>query len=413
LKILVSAYACEPGRGSEPGIGWNWVCEISRFHETWVITRSNNRQSIEAFTANTPLPSARFVYFDLPPSLRFWKKGRRGMFLYYYLWQFGSYFVAKKLHKQIDFDASHHVTFGKYWSPSFLAALPIPFLWGPVGGGESEPISLWYSLSLRGKIYEIVRRSVRRICELDPLVRLTARRATLALATTAQTEQRLRAIGCRTVSILSHAALPEKEIQRLASVPDHKSGSFRVVSIGDLLHLKGYHLGLKAFAKLLERFPNAEYWLFGDGPERDRLTKLAAGLGIANHVTFWGVIPRLELLDRLSECDVLLHPVLHDSSGWASVEAMAAGRPVVCLDLGGTALQVTEKTGAKISAQSSSQVIEDLANALTYLAANPALCANMGRAARQRVAEYFNWSHKGQQLDDIYKCLTKAATIPV
>ena len=47
LKILISAYACEPDKGSEPGVGWNWAKQISRFHEVWVITRKNNRPSIE------------------------------------------------------------------------------------------------------------------------------------------------------------------------------------------------------------------------------------------------------------------------------------------------------------------------------------------------------------------------------
>ena len=51
LRVLVSAYACEPGRGSEPGVGWHWVREIARFNEVWVITRMNNRKAIETALA--------------------------------------------------------------------------------------------------------------------------------------------------------------------------------------------------------------------------------------------------------------------------------------------------------------------------------------------------------------------------
>ncbi len=402
MKILLSAYACEPGRGSEPGSGWNWLLQISQFCEIWVITRANNRSAIETFTAATPLPNVHLIYFDLPRWARFWKRGRRGMYLYYYLWQLGAYFIAKRLHGEVEFSLAHHVTLAKYWVPSFIAVLPVPFLWGPVGGGESEPRSLWYSLSTRGKLYECVRHVVRGISELDPFVRLTARRARLAFATTEQTEERLRAIGCSSVAVVSQAALPPAEIRRFRAIPAHEGGPFRVVSIGDLLHLKGYHLGLRAFAKFLGRFPGAEYWLFGDGPERKRLQNLACQLGVANQVMFWGYVPRSELLERLAECDVLLHPVLHDSSGWASVEAMAAGRPVVCLDLGGTALQVISETGVKVPAISKRQVIQDLAEALLYLAHNPVLRAEMGRAARQRVAREFNWESKGEQLCAIY-----------
>jgi hypothetical protein len=43
LKVLVSAYACEPNRGSEPEVGWQWIQQLARFYEVWIITRANNR----------------------------------------------------------------------------------------------------------------------------------------------------------------------------------------------------------------------------------------------------------------------------------------------------------------------------------------------------------------------------------
>ena len=43
LKIFISAYACEPEKGSEPGIGWNVVNELAKYHEVHVLTRANNQ----------------------------------------------------------------------------------------------------------------------------------------------------------------------------------------------------------------------------------------------------------------------------------------------------------------------------------------------------------------------------------
>ena len=113
--------------------------QISKDHDVWVITRANNRSAIEAGLSRAPNDRLHFVYYDLPPWARWWKKGKRGVQLYYYLWQIGIYFVARRLHRNGQFDLTHHLTFGKYWSPSFLSLLPIPFIWGPVGGGESAP----------------------------------------------------------------------------------------------------------------------------------------------------------------------------------------------------------------------------------------------------------------------------------
>lgn len=127
MKILFSAYACEPGEGSEPGIGWNWVKQIASFaDEVWVITRANNRAGIEETLAKEPLPNVRWAYFDLPSWARFWK-GQRGVHLYYYLWQIGAYRIGKRLHKEVGFDLVHHVAFVTYWLPGFLALLPVPF----------------------------------------------------------------------------------------------------------------------------------------------------------------------------------------------------------------------------------------------------------------------------------------------
>jgi hypothetical protein len=78
-------------------------------------------------------------------------------------------------------------TFVKYSTPSFLSLLPVPFIWGPVGGGESAPKDFWQGFSLRGKVYETLRNLARWLGEHDGFVQLTAQRCVLALATTKAT----------------------------------------------------------------------------------------------------------------------------------------------------------------------------------------------------------------------------------
>lgn len=390
-------------------MGWNWVRQTTKFSETWVITRANNRQSIEAALASEPLRNAHFVYYDLPRWASFWKKGRRGIHPYYYLWQLGAYFVAKKLRQQTRFDLVHQVTLVKYPMPSFLALLPVPFLWGPVAGGDSAPRSFWYSFSLRGKVHEVARHLARGLAHFDPFVRLTARRAAACWATTPETARRVRSLGCQRVSVLqeSATALDEDEIRRLGGMPARQSSPFRVASISRLDHWKGFHLGLKAFAQFHAQFPASEYWVIGDGHERKRLERLGGKLGVAEKVTFWGHMPRAQALDKLAECDVLLHPSLHESGGWVCLEAMAAGRPVICVDLGGPAIQVTERTGIKVPAISPEQVVADLAEALRQLARDPCRRARLGQAGRERAAEHFNWDKKAEYFAHIYGQLIK------
>lgn len=408
MKVLLSAYSCEPGRGSERGLGWNVACEVAKRHQVWVLTRPDeSKEAIEAELAAHPISNLHFVYFTLPfwqDSMRFGQSG--AMQIHYYLWQIQAYFVARQLHQEIGFDVTHHVTFVKYSAPSLISLLPIPFIWGPVGGGESAPLPFWKDFSLRALMYELTRDLVRNIGQKDPLVGLTLRNSSVVRATTDDTAIRLHRMGATDVQIVPEVGLLDAEIAILNQSPLSVSQPVRFISMGRLLHWKGYHLGIQAFA--IAKLTDAEYWLIGDGPELNTLKNLAKQRGVAKQVKFWGRLPREETLERLAQSHVLLHPSLHDSGGWVCIEAMASGRPVICLDLGGPAIQVTEQTGFKVSAQTPEQTINDLAIAMRTLTHDSNLRINMGKAGRQRVDENFSWKIVGDRLDDLYQDTVKA-----
>ncbi len=408
LRILVSAYACEPNRGSEPGVGWNWVQQIARNHDVWVITRKNNRKVIEPEMVREPMPNVHFTYFDLPQWARFWKRRRRGLHLYYYLWQFGAYLEARRLHRTVGFDVAHHVTFVTFWMPSFIALLPVPFVWGPVGGGDATPRNFLRTLPFSGLVYELARNVAQALGRLDPFVRLTARRSAIAFAATGETARRMVSMGCRKVEVFTAMGLAPDEIESLARTPNRTGSGVRFLAMGELLPLKGNSLALQAFAQIAAQFPTAEFWLVGDGVERGRLEELARELNIHDRVKFWGQLKRWAALAKLGECDVLVHPGLHDSGGCVISEALAAGRPVLCLDLGGPALQVTAETGFKVPARSPSQAVNGLADAMSTLALNPKLRHEMGAAAKAYVQSHLAWSLKGEQIAATYRELASS-----
>lgn len=394
MKVLLSAFACEPNLGSEEGVGWNMVVQSAKYHETWVLTRTFCRPFIEAELSRNPIPNLHFIYLEPFGWSEDWK-GRQGLIqLHYYLWQIWAYFIAKQQDQNIKFDIIQHVTYVKYWSPSFLVLLPRPLIWGPVGGAEAAPKPFWQDFSQRGKIYETLRAWAQAAGELDPFTRLTARRSAIALATTEETAARLRALKAPRIEVVSQVALSKAEIAELAQYELPPPDPVRFLSVGRLLHWKGVHLGLQAFA--LAALEGAEYWIVGDGPERQHLEALASQLGIADSVKFWGALPREKTLSKMGESHVLLHPSLHDSGGLVCTEVMAAGRPVICLDLGGPGTQVTDETGIKVPATHPDQAVRGLAEAITRLAADPSLRLRLGRSGQKRVREAYDWDIKGQ-----------------
>ncbi|AFY43988.1 glycosyltransferase family 4 protein [Nostoc sp. PCC 7107] len=397
MKILISAYACEPGQGSEPGVGWNFIREMSKYHHIWVLTSNCHRPGIEAELARQPQPKLNFIYLDPFSLIIDWsQKGKitqKWVYIHYYLWQIKAYFIGRSLHHKILFDIVHHVTYVKYTSPSFLCLLPIPFIWGPVGGGELTPKSFWQSLNFRSKIYEFIRNTACFVGECDPFVHLTAKRSILAWATTEDTAKRLQYLGAKNVQIYSQLGISPEELASFADTsPPHKS-IIRFISVGRLLHWKGFHLGLLAFAKA--NISNSEYWFVGEGSERKHLEKITHELGIYQQVKFWGSLSRNDTLSKIRHSQVLVHPSLHDSGGLVCLEAMSVGLPVICLNLGGPALQVTEETGFKIQANTPIQTVNDIAQAMISLVAEPKLRLKMGEAGKNRVRDVFSWEFKG------------------
>jgi len=239
----------------------------------------------------------------------------------------------------------------------------------------------------------------------NPVVRRTARLSRLALVTSPQTAKRVRRLGARNVVVCSQVALPDGDLELLGALPAAPPEPIRFVSIGRLLAWKGFELGLRAFACLADTCDNRrfEYWIIGSGPEHARLEQVAAALGVNSAVRFWGALTRPETLEKLSDCHVLVHPSLHEAGGYVCAEAMAAGRPVICLDLGGPSLLVGQDAGFRIPAKNPSQAIEDLKEAMSKLAAAPELRARMGRAGRERVQRTLTWERKGQWLARLYE----------
>jgi glycosyltransferase involved in cell wall biosynthesis len=394
--VLVSAYGCAPNVGSEPGVGWNIVREIDRLCEVEVLTAFRFRGSIEAEMRKRPMPKAKFHFFEV-----FGRSRKCPLYIDNYLWQLRALVVGRRLHAQHPFDLVHHVTLASYSIPAFLYRLDCPFVFGPVAGGESTPPGFrkWYSL--RGQTYEALRGINQRLNAVNPLIRATVRGSAWVGATTPETARELRRIGARDLEIVQAVSLLSSEARELGSLGCNRPCALRFVSVGNLLHLKGFDLGLRAFAQAGLR--GAEYWIVGDGPERVRLERLVDSLGIRSQVRFTGRLPRQRTLEAITQSRALVHPSLHDSGGFVCLEAMAARRPVICLDTGGPALLVGSECGFKIVPNTPEQAIADLSAAMTELAENPEACRRMGDAGHARVLAKFTADVKARHLMNVYR----------
>jgi len=348
VRILAFAYACEPGKGSEPGAGWGLARMLSEVGETWVLTRANNRAAIDAsFPSLAERHRLRFVYVDLPRWTRWWKRGQRGVRLYYLLWLLAALRRARKLQREVGFNLVWHLTFANAWLGTTACLLGSRFVYGPVGGGVPVPWRLVPALGLRGALYEVARAWARAAGRyLNPFARLAWRRADVILVQNPATREWLPSRHRHKATVFPNTlAVQMAHVKPQAPrAPGDRPPT--ALYAGRLLPWKGLSLALRALARL----PEWRFIVLGSGPDERRLRRLVRRLGLEGRVEFGGWCRREDVLRAMKQdADVLLFPSLHDEASLAVVEALTADLPVVCLDHGGPPVGARSVGGVQVT----------------------------------------------------------------
>jgi glycosyltransferase involved in cell wall biosynthesis len=399
LCILLSAYACEPGKGSEPGMGWHWAMEIARLgHEVHILTRENNLAAIEMELARHPDLRVYPVGYDLPQWLRSWKKGGRGATFYYSLWQRGAYHAARRLAVTIPFDLVHHITFAVFRQPSLMGRLGLPLVLGPLGGGEATPPRLLEGYPFRGRVLDSARSVLNRLAEVDPAVRQAFGQAALILFKTRETLAYVPPLYRAKCLKMQDVGTEEAVIMR---EPSANPRTPRFLFVGRLLYWKGVHLALEALALMQRDFPDATLTVVGRGRDQKWLQKTAERIGVSHAVDWKEWIPREEVLSMYRAHTAFLFPSLHDSGGTVLMESLSQGLPVICLDCGGPGAMLPQSCGFKVKVEGQSQVevVKGLACAMRRLFEDTSLRAEMSSFALQAAHEN-TW---GQIVSRTYK----------
>jgi len=413
-RILICAYACvvDPASKSPGGgdlMAWNLLKRWNRVHQFWVLTAAQNRDAIEATLKKEPLPSVEFHYVDLPGWLHPLLRHRGSLQFYAYLWQWKAYFVARQLHQRVHFDAFHHLTYDNDWMASIIGALlPVPYLRGPGGGAHRTPKAFVRNYPLHERLWEQVRIIGQWLYRHDPFFVLGRRRAKAILVGNREALTAVPRKWHSKVQLFPVNGAPSAAFDGFTPKAQPNE-TYRILTAGRLVRLKAFDLAIEAFKTFVERTGltgrghGAEFAIVGDGPELPRLRGLVCSYGLQERVRFETWKPQEELWSTMRACDVFLFPSLRDGGGLVVVEAMAAGKPVICVDLGGPGMHVTEDCGVKVAPLSPEQVVGDLAAALERLYTDEELRLRMGKVARERAAKLYHWDRLGERMLEVYK----------
>ncbi len=399
MKILLSAFSCEPGRGSEPGKSWNWAYELARAgHEVWVLTSTNGKPAIDAYLAATPVPGLNFCYLARPYLPAFTEPFRA--LLQHMRWQWQALSIARDLDRKINFDIVHHISFGSLHLGSHMWRLGKPFVFGPVGGGQIAPRG--FRRYFRGGwAAELVRSFVvRYFTGILFAARSTVAKADLVLVVNQETRDWVERLGGRRVEYMATGGIPRSLLVDPSKRRREDGSCLRILWVGRLLPRKAVLLALEALARI-DRNVSFRCTILGDGRQGRYVPQWIESLGLADRVEWRGQVSWNEAIEAYRNHDVFLFTTLRETEGLQLLEAMAGGAAIVTLDHHGPRMAVPDAVGIKVPVTTPRDTAAALAGALERLAREPARVDAMSVAGMKWAAEN-TWDKKAARALRLY-----------
>lgn len=407
MKILVSAWACNPKLGSESHVGWTAIQCLARDHELWVLTSPRHRDDLESARAAGQIPE--HVHFAYAGQFKPWHPNRLAAKMQgwkeYIDFTKAILPVAKELHAEQHFELAHHLTLVSWRVPCLLWQLGIPLIFGPVAGKEAFPTRFLPMLSPATAAFEIARKLSNAASSVSPAVRTCIRNASHVFAANSETAalmERLRGrpegISCLLAYFHSNRAA------RQGGQPAEKvlDGPLRLFAGGSLEGRKGVALALRALARAKSRGVKFRYRFGGNGPEFAHIQELKIKLGLQDEVIVGETLSGKDYQDELQATHAYLLPSLRESAGITLAEAMLAGCVPIVADCGGPGQMVIEDCGYKVPASSPDALVEELSRIIVQIDSNRDILRKKGPAAAERIARDFSEEHYRNTINSVY-----------
>lgn len=406
----MSATACLPNAGSEAGVGWNVVTQMSIYYNVVVFTKSANREKIESFLKDHPIPNLTFEYYDIPNCIRwifFTKKKlfRNRSIIYDFLWHLMAMPRFRRLAKDTGAILAHHVNQCQYRILSPCYSLKIPTVYGPLGGAETVNDAFYQDLEQKTVNKENKRKAGGDRSLFLKYQKITKGRKYFMFSCN-ENKSRLEdyVINKAQVEVVPSIAFSEKDFEAYSRKPLRTDKPFTLIYAGTLFDWKGVELYLKAADKAFDNKSNVAIKLIGirDEEDKEKVKKWIDRTGISEKIEMIDFMPRNELIARLTEADLFVYPAFRDSGAMAVLEACVLGCPTICFNAGGQDVFPDDKM-LKIAVKDTYQEnVDAFADKLQYGYSHREEIYSIGMKIQQYVKEYFTWEKKIAKFIEIY-----------
>jgi glycosyltransferase involved in cell wall biosynthesis len=408
-KILISAYAISPARGSEYGAAWNTVMHLAKEHELWVLygmsdNHMGDTQTLRAYLKNNTIPSVTFVEVrpsKLANAINLLNKIGLGWFFYfaYYLWQKEALKAAKVIVNEVNIDVMHQLGPIGFREPGFLGRLNKPLVWGPIGGMNIVHKDMFTNKPLATRLKFSVKNSINFLqLNFSNRIREAFYRADVLIAATLGGQQTIRdRFGLESYYLPEQGVIGEITLDE--SKFDRVYDEVQLVWSGSHIERKNFDLCLDALAAVEQK--NWVLHVLGTGPLTQRLKEKADTLGLSDHVKWHGHLQRNEAMKIMSLAHLHIITSIAEDNPAVTFEALSAGVPTLTLDHCGMGDVICNRCGIKILTGTHEQMTHTMASSISHLLLHPYILKDMAHGVPD-CARKHSWDARLEKLNTIY-----------
>ena len=415
LKILINAYACSPGMGSEPGMAWNWVVNLAKHCELFIITEGELRDRIEAALPTLEQgENMHFYYNPVPERIRrmCWNQGDWRFYKYYRDWQWKTYLMARDMCAKEKIDVLHQLNMIGFREPGYLWKLSketgIPFVWGPIGGLKQFPTAYLQGAGMKMYLFNRLK-NVFNLLQLkyDKRVDVAFRTASCLVSSIPDS---YRAI--KRYKGLESVVIPETGCFLLEDIPTERfdEEQLHVMWVGKFDFRKQLPLALRTVATAHNHNIILDVYGTGSAKQIAEARNLSTTLGIDNNVVWHGSQPNQTVMEAMKHSQVFFFTSVSEDTSTVVLEAISNRLPVVCFDACGMSAVIDERVGRKIPLSTPSQSVHAFAEVLNELEHDRNLLKTMSENCKQRQEE-LSWSEKAKTMVNLYHKATNNMNI--
>lgn len=404
LKILINAYACSPDMGSEPGMAWNWVSNLAKFCELYIITEGEFREKIEEVVPTLEWgKNMNFYYNPVSEEVRkmCWNQGDWRFYKYYREWQWKTYLMAKDICSKEKIDVLHQLNMIGFREPGYLWKLSkengVPFVWGPVDAKDKFPVAYLGGASMKTKLFMRLKNFLT-VWQLkhSKRVRQAASQASVIFSASSNSKVSFNKYMAIDSPLLNETGC---YVQEHPLIDKSQKETFDVLWVGKLDFRKQLGIALQSVA--IADNENIRLHIVGGG-DAEPYKQLANTLCITDKCIWHGAVSHDEVQSIMQNSDVFFFTSVAEGTPHVVLEAIGNNLPVVCFDTCGQGDAVNEKVGKKILLSNPSKSSQSFATILNEFESNRDLLKQMSENCKQRQLE-LSWEEKAKTMVKWYE----------